>query len=142
VASLLDWTMPRWVEYFDANHSARHGQNGQVAFLRYAYQCLEDLRCGSGWEAEFPRDVWELRRLGIEGRKRLRFDGIPQPWLRDLAKRFARWRLSIGRSPIQTYVDVQAVTRWARFLEASPVNITNLAGVDGPPLGSEPPAAK
>ncbi len=130
VASLLDWTMPRWVEYFDANHSARHGQNGQVAFLRYAYRCLEDLRCGSGWEAEFPRDVWELRRLGIEGRKRLRFDGIPQPWLRDLAKRFARWRLSIGRSPIQTYVDVQAVTRLARFLEASPVNITNLAGVD------------
>ena len=57
--------------------------------------------------------MWELRRLGIEGRKRLRFDGIPQPWLRQLAKRFARWRLSIGRSPIQTYIDIQAVTRLA-----------------------------
>ena len=44
-------------------------------------------------------DVWELRRLGVEGRKRLRFDGIAQPWLRELAKRFARWRLSMGRSP-------------------------------------------
>ena len=32
---------------------------------------------GQRLEAEFPRDVWELRRLGIEGRKRLRFDGIP-----------------------------------------------------------------
>jgi integrase len=130
VASLLDWTMPRWVEYFDANHCARHGQNGQLAFLRYAYRCLEDLCCGSGWEAEFPRDVWELRRLGIEGRKRLRFDGIPQPWLRELAKRFARWRLSIGLSPIQIYVDVQAVTRLARFLESPAVTITSLAGVD------------
>jgi integrase len=130
VASLLDWTMPRWVEYFDANHSGRHGQNGQLAFLRYAYRCLEDLHCGSGWEAEFPRDVWELRRLGIEGRKRLRFDGIPQPWLRELTKRFARWRLSIGRSPNQTYVDVQAVTRLAWFLESPPVNVTSLAGVD------------
>jgi integrase len=130
VASLLDWPMPRWVEFFDTNHSARHGQNGQVAFLRYAYQCLEDLLCGSGWEVEFPRDVWELRRLGIEGRKRLRFDSIPQPWLRELAKRFARWRLSIGRSPIQTYIDVQAVTRLARFLESAPVNLTSLAGLD------------
>ena len=93
----------------------QHGQNGQLAFLRYAYRCLEDLHCGTGWEAEFPRDVWELRRLGVEGRKRLRFDGIPQPWLRDLAKRFARWRLSIGRSPNQTYIDVQALTRLAAF---------------------------
>ena len=130
VASLLDWPMARWIEFFDANHAAQHGQNGQVAFLRYTYRCLEDLHCGTGWEAEFPRDVWELRRLGVEGRKRLRFDGIPQPWLRDLAKRFARWRLSIGRSPNQTYIDVQAVTRLARYLESPPVNITSLGGID------------
>jgi integrase len=130
VASLLDWPIERWVEFFDANHSAKHGQNGQVAFLRYAYRCLEDLLCGSGWEAEFPRDVWELRRLGIEGRKRLRFDGIPQPWLRPLAKRFARWRLSIGRSPNQAYIDTQAVSRLARFLESPPVNVTSLAALN------------
>lgn len=130
VASLLDWPIERWVEFFDANHSAKHGQNGQIAFLRYAYRCLEDLLCGSGWEAEFPRDVWELHRLGIEGRKRLRFDGIPQPWLRPLAKRFARWRLSIGRSPNQVYIDTQAVSRLARFLEFPPVNVTSLAGID------------
>jgi integrase len=130
VASLLDWPMPRWIEFFDANHAARHAQNGQLAFLRYAYRCLEDLLSGSGWEAEFPRDVWELRRLGIEGRKRLHFDGIPQPWLRWLAKRFARWRLSIGRSPIQAYIDVQAVTRLAQFLASPQVEVTGLAGLD------------
>ena len=130
VISLLDLPVQRWAGFFDACHAARHGQNGQLAFLRYAHRCLEDLRCGSGWEAEFPRDVWELRRLGIEGRKRLRFDGIPQPWLRQLAKQFARWRLSIGRSPIQTYIDIQAVTRLARFLDSPPVTVTSLAGID------------
>jgi integrase len=130
VSSLLDWTPEKWGEFFDANHAARHGKNGQLAFLRYAHGRLEDLLSGSGWEAEFPRDVWELRRLGIEGRKRLRFDGIPQPWLRHLAKRFARWRLSIGRSPIQTYVDVASVTRLARFLDSPPVAVTSLAGID------------
>ena len=67
---------------------------------------------------------------GSRARKRLRFDGIPQPWLRHLAKRFARWRLSIGRSPIQTYIDVQAVTRLAGFLDSPPVSVTSLAGVD------------
>jgi integrase len=130
VSSLLDWPLEQWGEFFDASHAARHGKNGQLAFLRYAHGRLEDLRSGSGWEAEFPRDIWELRRLGIEGRKRLRFDSIPQPWLRQLAKRFARWRLSIGRSPIQTYVDVQSVTRLARFLDSPPVNVTSLAGID------------
>ncbi|MYS80031.1 tyrosine-type recombinase/integrase [Embleya scabrispora] len=130
VASLLDWPIEQWNEFFDARHAAKHGQNGQAAFLRYAHRRLEDLLCGSGWETEFPRDIWELHRLGIEGRKRLRFDGIPQPWLRELAKRFARWRLSIGRSPIQTYIDIQAVTRLARFLASPPVGIISLAAVD------------
>jgi integrase len=130
VSSLLEWSLEQWGGYFDANHAARHGKNGQLAFLRYAYGRLEDLGCGTGWEAEFPRDVWELRRLGVEGRKRLRFDGIPQPWLRELAKRFARWRLSIGRSPIQTYVDVQAVTRLGGFLASPPVGVTSLVGLD------------
>jgi site-specific recombinase XerD len=38
--------------------------------------------------------------------------------------------LSIGRSPIQTYVDVQAVTRLARFLDSPAIHVTNLAGLD------------
>lgn len=137
VSSLPDWSPEQWSEFFDARHAARHGQNGQLAFLRYAHGRLEDLQSGSGWEAEFPWDVWELRRLGIEGRRRLRFDGIPQSWLRQLAKRFARWRLSIGRSPIQTYVDVQAVTRLARFMDSPPVNVTSLAD-----LATDPRAAR
>ena len=130
VRSLLDWPITGWVEYFDATHAARHGQNGQVAFLRYAYRHVEDLRLGHGWEAEFPRDVWELRRLGVEGGRRLRFDGIPQPWLRQLAKRFARWRLSIGRSPSQASIDTRAITRFAQYLASPQAGITGLAGID------------
>ena len=121
--------MPRWVEFFDANHAARHEQNGQLAFLRYAYEQVQDLHVGTGWESEFARDIWELRRLGIEGRRRLRFDGITQPWLRELAKRFARWRLSVGRGPNQTYIDVQAITRLSRFLHGSTA-VPSLSAVD------------
>ena len=129
VGSLLEWPMTRWAEFFDANHAARHDQNGQSAFLRYAYERVEDLHLGIGWETEFGRDIWELRRLGIEGRKRLRFDGIAQPWLRELAKRFARWRFSVGRSTNQTYIDIQAITRLSGFLHSS-TSVTSLAGLD------------
>lgn len=134
VVSLLDWPLERWSEFFDARHKAQHGQNGQLAFLRYAHRCAEDLHVGAGWEAEFPRDVWELRRVGMEGNKRLRFVDIGQPWLRLLAKRFARWRLSVGRSHNQTYIDVQAITRLAGFLTTSAAEVTGLAGITRPLL--------
>src|ERR1700756_2979450 len=39
-----------------------------------------------GWEAEYPRDVWRMRRLGYDGDRPLRFAAISQPWLRHLTK--------------------------------------------------------
>lgn len=54
VVSLLDWPIERWVEFFDANHSAKHGQNGQVAFLRYAYRCLEDCSAAADGRPSSP----------------------------------------------------------------------------------------
>ena len=134
VTSLLDWPAARWAAFFDENLNARHDQNGQLAFLRYAHAHVEDLQVGTGWEAEFPRDVWELRRLGIEGRPRLRFDRIPQQWLRDLAKRFARWRLSIGRSVNQAVIDLLALTRFAGFLARPDVCAGRLADLSRPLL--------
>ena len=55
----------------------------------------------AGWDAEYARDTWRLRRLGIEceDRATIRFGGIPQPWLKTLAKRWARWRLATGLHP-------------------------------------------
>lgn len=132
VNSLLDWSMPQWAEYYASKrHGASHDQNGQLAFLRYVHEHLDDLAHGSGWEAEFGRDAWMLRRLGIEGtRARLRFDRIDQPWLRGLVKHFIRWRLSVGRSVNQTSIDILALTRFARFLTDPRVAVDNLAGVD------------
>jgi integrase len=102
-----------------------------AGFLRYAYTHLEDLAHGSGWESEFPRDVWELRRLVIEGtRARLRFDRIIQPWLCEPAKRFVRWRLSIGRSVNQAVIDILALNRFSGFLADPRVAADALARVD------------
>lgn len=58
------------------------------ALLLYARRAVADLAEAGGWEAEYPRDVWRMHRLGFDGRRSLRFGGIEQPWLRDLAKRW------------------------------------------------------
>jgi integrase len=127
VTSLLDWSAERWKQEFPVRGSQH--TNGELAFLRYARTRVEDLRDGSGWEAEFPRDIWELRRLGIQrgNAARLRFDRIPQPWLRALSKRWVRWRLTTGISVAQAVVDVLALTRFAAFLNDAAPEITATA---------------
>lgn len=57
---------------------------GPRALLVYARRQVEDLADADGWEAEFDRDVWQMRRLGFTGNQRLTFTAITPPWLRDL----------------------------------------------------------
>ena len=67
-----------------------------------SWRCSRD---GAGWDVEYPRDIWRLHTLpGLilnsgktaDARNHLRFDRITQPWLRALAKRWCRLRLTSG----------------------------------------------
>lgn len=49
------------------------------ALLIDAHRTVSDLAGADGWEAEFDRDVWQMRRLGFAGNQRLDFAAIPQP---------------------------------------------------------------
>lgn len=106
------------------------------ALLCYARRVLADLESGAGWEVEYPRDRWRLRRLGLtEGDRTLRFDQVPQPVLRELAKRWARWRLSCGLSYEAVRRGVAAVTRFACFAESEPDGgVESLTRIDRPLL--------
>ena len=87
-----------------------------VRLIVYARRRLEDLLDGTGWEVEYPRDIWRLRSLGLSTTNAtLRFDRIPHPWLRDLAKRWSRWRLSTGTSKSTSSLGVRTLTHFARF---------------------------
>lgn len=80
-------------------------------FLTDTLGWLEDLEVGVGWDSEFERDVWQLRRLGYPNRDAcVRFDRIEAVWLRQLTKRWARWRLSTGVSPTTVSTGVLAVS--------------------------------
>ena len=102
--------------------------------LIFARRQLEDLAdAGEGWDAEYGRDVWRLHNLGFGGRQRLRFDRIPQPWLKQLVKRWARWRISTGLSwrPAAGLSGSRTVRPVPRL---PAVNIAQLADVDRPVL--------
>lgn len=98
---------------------------------------------GTGWEVEYPREVWRLHTLpGLtrnagkahDARNHLRFDRITQPWLRALAKRWARLRLSSGITVTTVVNDVTALTRFSTFLREAAPTVAALAGIDRPLL--------
>ncbi|WP_411130292.1 tyrosine-type recombinase/integrase [Streptomyces sp. x-19] len=91
--------------------------NNPRALLVFARRAVEDLALGAGWDSEFPRDQWQLRRLGVtEANRVLHFEGIGQPQLRELAKRWARWRITCGLSYEAVRRGTTALVRFARFL--------------------------
>jgi integrase len=125
VASLLDHDEDAWNEQIQLliNDNRARGLFG------YAYRAIADLAEPGGWEAEYPRDVWRMRRLGYDGDRAVRFDGIPQQWLRDLANRWIRWRLSSGLGlEAGAGRPVVVITRFARFL--ADIGITGIDRID------------
>jgi integrase len=132
VTSLLEWPEETWRQQI--GRPAPRDSNPR-ALLIFARRQLEDLAgAGGGWDAEYGRDVWRLHNLGFGGRQTLRFDRIPQPWLKELAKRWARWRISTGLCLEASRRAVRAVERLAQFLAAPAVNACRLSEVDRPLL--------
>jgi integrase len=133
-ASLLDrdedaWRQA-WLQRFPRRKSPGHGDSGR-ALLVFARRKVEELHAGRGWDVEYPRDAWRLRNLGVsEGPATVSFAGISQPWLKDLAKRWIRWRLASGIGAGSAAKGALAVTRFSTFLASPAVNVTMLAQVD------------
>jgi len=115
VTSLLDHNEGTWLTIADGMVNDSLGR----ALLLYAHRAVADLAETGGWEAEYPRDVWRMHRLGFDGHRTLQFDRITQPWLRELAKRWVRLRLSSGLGlEAGGARAVVAISRFSRFLAA------------------------
>jgi len=134
VCSLLDYSEQDW------RQAARSRLREPGLFILDARDAVETLRDGVGWEVEYPRDVWRLHKLpGITTshgqpvpRRRLRFDRVAQPWLRQLGKRWVRLRLTSGLSVASATASLDALIRFSEFLAA--VGVDRLADVDRPLL--------
>ena len=130
-SSLLDLPEQAWRQRH-AQQYPKRGHNTSRALLGFARRQIEGLAYGRGWDAEYPRDVWRLRNLGIHDgpAAHLRFDRIPQPWLRELAKRWTRWRLSTALSAETAARGVRALARFGAFLDAAAIGTRDISQVD------------
>ena len=130
-SSLLDLPEQAWRQ-LHARQYPKRGHNTARALLRFARRQIEDLAYGRGWETEYPRDVWRLRNLGIHDSPTacLYFDRIPQPWLRELAKRWTRWRLSTALSAETAGRGVRVLARFGTFLASPAVGTADISQVD------------
>lgn len=122
VGSLLEWSESAWTQQLPPSRSR--------AMLLYAHRRLDDLIADDGWASEYDRDHWRLRKLGVPGNSVLHFDQITQPWLKKLAKRWVRWRLSAGLGLGTVRTGLAAVTRFSVFLQSQTPPISELAAVD------------
>ena len=121
-------------EWWTALHPPRKGR-GWRPFILDARRRIEALAFGAGWDTEYPRDIWRLCNLAIDQPEAtISFAGIPQPWLRELAKRYTRWQLATGLSVSTAGSGTRAVTRFAAWLAALPEPPAGLAGVTRPLL--------
>ncbi len=124
-SSLLERSEEHWRT--SIGRSAPKDSNPR-ALLFYARRRIEDLAQAGGWDGEYGRDVWQLRRLGFEGNTTLKFDPIPQPWLRGLGKRWVRWQLSTGLVLETVRRGLRSLIRFALFCHRT--DVAALAGVD------------
>lgn len=133
VTSLLDHDPQQW------RALAGTKQGTYERFLAFARDAVATLHEGTGWEVEYPRDIWRLHRLpGLtpspgkppHARTHLRFDRLAQPWLRALVKRWARLRLSAGLSVGTVQADVQGLRRFSTFLTEAAPEVAALADID------------
>jgi hypothetical protein len=104
VCSLLDHDQQWWAARLqEPGRSMRGARLGivEVAFVRYARVRLARLRDRVYGVDQFAGDVWLIEQLGFpeyayEASKTISFAGIEPVWLRELVKRWARWRLRAG----------------------------------------------
>jgi integrase len=130
VSSLLEETESYWRELVTSGN-----RTGARTFVLDARDRIEALAVGHGWDVEYCRDLWRLRNLGIDQPEAtFDFSDVPQPWLKELAKRRARWQLTTGLSASTAGIGVRAVARFAVFLARPSVAIDRLTQVDRPLL--------
>lgn len=136
--TLLEHDRAEWTRRYMARFPGRNNGNNGRAFVVFALEQLTDLMEGAGWDNEYPRPVWQLRRLGYlpaGATRNLNFVDITQPWLVDCAKRWLHWRLTVESKSINTVTaDIGALTRLSTYLTETGQAQHSIRGLTRPVL--------
>jgi len=136
VGSMLDRGETHWLARAQERFpNAKHRAN-PLALLRYIRQCSLQLREQSSGQELWEWDTWPADRIDVDGRwahqrqRRIYFSEIDPLWLRDLAKRWARWRLTAAtKSPASISVSTASIRRFCRWAEDHHIALTAPAAI-------------
>jgi integrase len=104
----------------DQTYVERWEEDSSIRLLRQICTIIADAYDN---RKETEKEVWDLSKLGLtvnpsKPSRMLNFRSIAQPWLRQLAKRFMTYNMSV-RSPADCLAKLQMIREFSRFLEAS-----------------------
>jgi integrase len=99
-------------------------------FLTYARGRVEGLRDSATNVSEWERDVWRIERLpGVQARgctaKLLSFEFCDPAWLREVIKRWMRWRLSTGTAADTSATDLRSLRALVTFADRRGAPLTS-----------------
>ncbi|MDJ0694760.1 tyrosine-type recombinase/integrase [Mastigocoleus sp. MO_188.B34] len=92
----------QWVydTFLDKNNKQKkkRKKNQRTAILCQVYKIIEEYRYKD--VSEYDKDIWDVRKLGYavnlsQSQYKLNFQGINQPWLKEVAKTFIRYSLNV-----------------------------------------------
>lgn len=98
-------------------------------------EAIDGGRAPDGWERLWASDRWPLRELphsDLHGSARagsILFSGIPQPWFKEAAKRWARARLLAGASPTTMHNYVHHASTFGAWLADRAPAVSSPAGI-------------
>ena len=106
----------------EARFGAR-GRGNPLGWVRYCRRVLGRLRDERHGGEVWQWDTWPTERIDPEGRyahqpvRRIYFADIQPDWLRELAKRWARWRISTAtKSPSSVALSASSLRRFTAWL--------------------------
>jgi integrase len=140
VASVLERSEAFWASSAVERFGPKVRAN-PLGWLRYVRHQALDLRDRAAGSDPWALDTWSVDQLDVDGRyahqpnRRIYFSEIDPRWLRELVKRWARWRISTAtKSPASIACSTTSIRRLCRFAEQHGVTLASPAAITRPLL--------
>jgi len=134
--SILERGEAHWVASARRRFAHHKVRSNPLAWLRFVRQCALRLRAQESGEQVWEWDTWPTDQLDVDARwahqpiRRIYFSEIDPLWLRELVKRWARWRLmSATKSPASISCSTSSIRRFCRWTEASGIALAGPSAI-------------
>jgi integrase len=134
--SVLERGEAYWTADAEHRFRARSLRANPLGWLRFVRQCSLQLRerhCGREvWQWDtWPTDLIDTdRRWAHQPTRRIYFSEIDPVWLRELVKRWAKWRItSATKSPASISCSTSSIRRFCRWAEGHGIALTGPATI-------------